>query len=304
VGLMVRTHTKRILLGLGDDTQWISSPNAIKTASALIVHEPRSIKQGKSALVLGVNRLPYCPTCGTELKPNEKFCTNCGSPVEPSPATKSPSTPWHIRRNIAALVLVVALVGVLLAALSPSPSQTATTTQGTTIVSSTFPSTSGELAVQLGQPFVINGSETNNIPVQLTLTGMWFATDYEYVHADAGYKVFVISMEAKNLGTRETSVPTLGTEVTVDKGYIYGASYDPFVGPDKGSLRPTEVKDDAVAFSILATTTPVKVTFTPLFWETPLFVFYVSGNITTSTSSSTSLTSQVELFQIIRSKAV
>jgi len=68
---------------------------------------------------------------------------------------------------------------------------------------------------------------------------------------------------------------------------IYPASYDAFVGPDKGSLRPEEVKTDAFAFKILTTTNPVKVSFYQLFDQTPIFVLDLAGiGITTSTSSS------------------
>ena len=142
--------------------------------------------------------------------------------------------------------------------------------------------------VQLGQPFILNGTtqlgQTGNLPLQLTLTQVWFGQSYDNLTADSGYKLLVVAMQAKNIGTNETGIPILTPEVTVDNGNVYSARNL----PGTVLLSPTEVKDEAFAFEIPSTTTPVRITFYKVVPRVPLFVLGLSG-ISISTTTFTSL---------------
>ena len=40
--------------------------------------------------------MPYCPNCGEEIKPGNKFCSNCGNPLQSTPAQPPIPAPRHV----------------------------------------------------------------------------------------------------------------------------------------------------------------------------------------------------------------
>lgn len=161
-----------------------------------------------------------------------------------------------MKRNLAIIVIVVILVGILAAA-SRTPSQNATTTQ-TTI---------GEIPsggnVTVGQPFIMTG--TDSVPVQVNFTSAFFALHFSsgflsYVDAAPPDKLFVLRFQMRNVGVRTTTAfsSVSNWDVVVDSGYIYQPALDFNL---TGSLDPQQTITSGVVFKILATTTPVEVRF-------------------------------------------
>lgn len=57
----------------------------------------------------------YCSRCGNEIKKGEKFCINCGGPVEGIKEVKSVSAPIQFNYNkiILLVVAIIAIVGII-----------------------------------------------------------------------------------------------------------------------------------------------------------------------------------------------
>jgi len=197
--------------------------------------------------------LPYCSRCGTELPAGEKFCANCGaSTTAPLPsAPPLQAKPSHTKRNLALIVILVILVGVVAAASSRAPSQNVTT--ATTV---------GELpnggTVRIGQPFIVKG--TDQVPVQVNFTSAWFAMRSGYEIATPPYKLFVLQFQMKNVGIRTTSVFSVLSkwDVLVDKGYIYESELNFYL---TSGVQAEQVATNNIIFSILSTTTPLEVRY-------------------------------------------
>jgi hypothetical protein len=205
--------------------------------------------------------LPFCSRCGSEVKAGIKFCTNCGTPTgaplpgAPPRAVFPPalSKPSHRKRNLAIIVIVVILVGILAAA-SRTPSQTAT------VVSSTIDEVPVGGTIAMGQSFMMQG--TDDVPVQVNFTTAWFSMggSYGYNGATPPNKLFVLQFQMQNVGIRTTTVfsSLAKWDVLVDKGYIYENQLNWNFTND---LDPTQVSTNDVVFSILSTTTPTQVRY-------------------------------------------
>jgi hypothetical protein len=166
-----------------------------------------------------------------------------------------PRKPSHVKRNILVLVIVVLFIGIIVAA-SNTPRNT--TTSMTTQTTAELQSGS---SIRIGEPFIMEmGSD--NVPVQFSFTSAKLSNGYEGGGwADLGYKFLVLSIHAKNIGDRETSLFSIFSkwEVTVDKGYVYQAKDEPF--SFMKSIMPEEERDGHLSFMILATTSPTEVRY-------------------------------------------
>ena len=159
--------------------------------------------------------------------------------ARPTPATSV--KPSRIKRNVVIVVIVVLIVGAVAAATSrPSPEAPNQTTTPTEL-------TPGS-TLQLRQRYIMKtGSDT--IPVMVTFSAVWFQSSRE-----PDYKQFVLEIQVKNTGTKETSLFGIFAskwELTVDKGYIYDSKNYPYF-----SIRPEEAKNTTLTFEILKSTVP------------------------------------------------
>jgi len=70
----------------------------------------------------------FCPNCGREVEAAEKFCTQCGAPIEvPAPVKKSGSSRWpKIVGIVGGVVAVVVIIALLIGGIggTSSPEQT------------------------------------------------------------------------------------------------------------------------------------------------------------------------------------
>jgi hypothetical protein len=201
--------------------------------------------------------LPHCWKCGKELPPETKFCTYCGTALAaavPPPVMSAARKASHTKRNILVIVIVVLFIGVIMAASStPRNIGTSTTAETTTELQS------GSL-IRIGEPFNMKmGSD--EVPVQFTFTSARLTLGYDYTWADQGYKFLLLSIHARNMGNRETSLFSIFSkwEVTVDKGYVYEAKDTPFSLVN--SIKPEEEIDSELTFMILTTTSPTEVRY-------------------------------------------
>lgn len=73
----------------------------------------------------------FCPNCGREVEAAEKYCTQCGAPIEVvSPVKKSPASRWpKIVGIVAGVVAVVVIIVLLIGGIggTSSPEQTVRT---------------------------------------------------------------------------------------------------------------------------------------------------------------------------------
>jgi hypothetical protein len=172
-----------------------------------------------------------------------------------------------VKRKIAPILIGVILIAIVAAAAvlrTPPQYGTATASKQTTLV-------------RIGQPFILEMDAERNAPVEITFTAARFTANHSYTQADScyvqtgdvWYRLLILEIQVKNVGTKETSAFVTGTwEVTVEKGYTYISKHNPLIL----SLRPDGAKTDEAVFEILEATTPVEVRYTELLNNQPAFV--------------------------------
>jgi len=239
-----------------------------------VVVLPYCSQCGRKIEALGKSRLGICPSCGLvdlsatpiqgkpseaqhcqhcskELPSDAKFCDGCGASLTapiPTPPTVKVS---HIKRTLTIVIMLVLLIGIFIVALYMPAQRTGTET-------TTTRSTQQVNRIRMGQPFILKeGSE--KIPVEITFISAWFTPTHFHFEANAGYKLLVLEIQAKNVGMKETQVfLTDRWEATVDKGYVYEEkTCDLFLA----LIRPEENKTGYVLFEIPLTTSPLEVRY-------------------------------------------
>jgi hypothetical protein len=223
-----------------------------------------------------MSQVKYCPKCRGQLIPNAKFCPTCGSTVSVLQVQATPAEPKALSRwvwvGVIAMIILAFLAGTAIV-----PERVVTTTRTSVLTSYiTRVVTSGPTAVttgvqriKIGQTFSFLTSD--KVPVEITFTSLRYADKAGFSTADKGYKLAVLDVTVKNVGTKETRPFSSFDKwiVIVDKGYTYDAKASVYL-PD--SVRPEEVKTGYTYFEILETTTPIEIRHTSMFGSTIYFV--------------------------------